>query len=67
MVSLDAVAEKQKHPSAQKKSRSPSPLHEKEKDHPGENHRDANTMQEFIPAGFVLAIVLRHVVRQAWH
>jgi hypothetical protein len=24
-------------------------------------------MQEFIPAGFVLVIVLRHVVRQARH
>jgi len=26
---------------------------------------DANAMQELIPAGFVLVVVLRHVVRQA--
>src|SRR6267143_5088375 len=67
MVSLDLMAEKQKHPSAQKKSRSPGPFHEKKKSNPSKNHRDANTMQEFVPAGFVLVIVLRHVVRQARH
>src|SRR5260370_4639646 len=67
MVSLDPVAEKEKHPSAQKKSRSPGPFHEQEKGHPRKYHRDANTMQEFVPAGFVLVIVLRHVVRQARH
>jgi hypothetical protein len=67
MVSLDPVAEKQKRPSAQKESSSPSPFHEKEKDNPGKNHRDTNTMQEFVPAGFVFVIVLRHVVRQARH
>src|SRR6266852_2974801 len=67
MVSLNLVAEKQKHPSAEKKSRSPSPSHKEEKDNPGKNHRDTNAMQEFVPAGFVLVIVLRHVVRQARH
>src|SRR5712671_5369773 len=67
MVSLNPVTEKQKHPSAQKKPRSPDPFHENEEDKPGKNHRDTNAMQEFVPAGFVLVIVLRHVVRQARH
>jgi hypothetical protein len=67
MVSLDPVAEKEKHPSTEKKSCSPNPFHEDEKDNPGKNHRDTDTMQEFVPAGFVLVIVLRHVVRQARH
>src|SRR6266404_9855010 len=67
MVSFNPVPEKQKYPSAQKKSRSPSPFHEDKKDNPGKNHRDTNAMQEFVPAGFVLVIVLRHVVRQARH
>src|ERR1700674_1024567 len=67
MISFDPVAEKQKQPSAHKKSRSPGPFHEDEKDDPGKNHRDANTVQEFIPVGFVLVIVLRHVVRQTRH
>jgi len=67
MVALNPVTEKQKRPSAQKKSRSPDPSHEKEKDDPYKNHRDTNTMQEFVPAGCVLVIVLRHVVRQSRH
>src|SRR5260370_8216355 len=67
MVSLDPVAEKEKHPSTQKKSRSQDPFCEEQKDNPGKNHRDANAMEEFVPAGFLLVIVLRHVVRQARH
>src|SRR6266849_7848704 len=67
MVSLDPVAEKQEHPSAQKKSRSQDPSREKQKDNPGKNHRDTNAMQGFVPAGFVLVIVLRHVACQARH
>ena len=67
MVSFNPVAEKEKYPSAQKKSRSQGPFHEDEKDYPGKNHRDTNAMEEFVPAGFVLVIVLRHVVRQARH
>src|SRR5467141_3129405 len=67
MVSLDPVAEKEKHPPTQKKSRSQDPFCEEQKDNPGKNHRDANAMEEFVPAGFVLVIVLRHVVRQARH
>src|SRR5713101_9029742 len=67
MISFNPVAEKQEHPSTQKKSRSPGPFHKEEKDNPGKNHRDTNAMQEFVPAGFVFVIVLRHVVRQARH
>src|SRR5258708_27964764 len=66
-VSLNAVAEKEKYPASQKKSSSPNPFHEKEKNNSGKNHGDANSMQKLVPAGFVLAIVLRHVVRQARH
>ena len=66
MVSFNAVAEKKKHPSAYKKSGSPNPFHKKEQDDAGKNRGDANAMQEFIPAGFMFVIVLRHVVRQAW-
>ena len=64
MVSLDPVAEKKERPPAQKKSRSQDPFCEEQKDNPGKNHRDTDTMQEFVPAGFVLVIVLRHVVRE---
>src|SRR5207245_11337689 len=67
MISFNAVAEKKEHPSANKKYRSPNPLHKKEQDDAGKNRGDANAMQEFIPAGFLFGIVLRHVVRQAWH
>src|SRR6266850_172915 len=67
MVSFNAVAEKKEHPSAYKKSRSPNPFHKKEQDDAGKNHGDANAMQESIPGGFVLVVVLRHVVRQARH
>jgi hypothetical protein len=66
-VALNAVAEKEKHPSADKKSRCPNPFCEEEQDEPDKNHRDPDTVQEFIPAGFMFVIVLRHVVRQAWH
>jgi hypothetical protein len=67
MVSLDPVAEKEKRPSAEKKSCSQDPFCEKQKDYPGKDHRDPNAMQEFIPAGLVLVIVLCHVVRQTRH
>src|SRR5437879_8777981 len=67
MVAFNPVAEKQERPSTEKKSSSQNPFCEKQKDNPGKNHRDTNAMQEFIPAGFVLVIVLRHVVRQARH
>jgi len=65
-VSFNAVAEKEKHPSTDKKSRCPNPFREKQKDEAGKNHGDPDTMQEFVPAGFMFVIVLRHVVRQAW-
>jgi len=65
MVSFNAVAEKKKNPSTSKKNCSPNPFHKNEQDYAGENHRNANAMQELIPARFVLVIVLRHVVRQA--
>src|SRR6266852_5313105 len=67
MISFNPVAEKKKNPPAQKKSRCPSPFHKEEKNDAGKNHGDTNAVQEFIPAGFVLVIVLRHVVRQVRH
>src|SRR6267143_2782082 len=67
MVSFNSMAEKKEHPSADKKSRSQHPFHKKEKDDASKNHGDAKAVQEFIPAVFVLVIVLSHVVRQARH
>lgn len=67
MVSFNSVAEKQEHPPTEKKSRSPNPFHENEKDKPGKNHRDADTMQQLVRGRFVLVVVLRHVVRQVRH
>src|SRR5215472_15546263 len=67
MISFHPVSEKQKHPTAKKKSRAPNPLHEKKKDDSRKNHGDADGMQQLVRGGFVFVIVLCHVVRQAWH
>jgi len=67
MVAFHPVSEKQKHPPAKEKSRAPNPPHEKEKDDPREDHGDADGMQQLVRSGFVLVIVLCHVVRQARH
>jgi hypothetical protein len=67
MISFNPVAQKQERPSAKKKSRSPNPLHEKEQDNSGKNHGHSDTMQQLVPDGTVLVIVLLHVVRQARH
>src|SRR5215470_4057515 len=67
MISFHPVSEKQKHPSAKKESRAPNPLHEQKKNDPRKNHGDADGMEQFVRSGFVLVIVLSHVVRQARH
>ena len=61
------MSEKQKHPTAKKKSRAPNPLHEKKKDDPRKNHGDSECVQHLVRSGVVFVIVLCHVVRQAWH
>jgi hypothetical protein len=66
-VSFDAVAEKEKYPSAHKESRSPDPFHKQKQNNPGKNHGNAKAMQELIPSGLMLVVVLSHVVRQARH
>src|SRR5713101_6244941 len=55
----------EKRPSADEKCRSPERLQENKQKEPDENHGDAYTVQQFIPAGRMFLIVLRHVVRQA--
>ncbi len=64
MIALNPVSQKQKRPSADEKCRSPEPLQENKQKEPDENHGDAYTVQQFIPAGRMFLIVLRHVVRQ---
>src|SRR5712691_9201793 len=54
-------------PVAEKKSSSPGPSRKEQKNDAGKNQGNTNAVQEFIPAGFVLVIVLRHVVRQVRH
>src|SRR5260370_25914657 len=65
MIALNPVAQKQKRPSAGENCRSPEPLQENKQKEPDENHGDAYTVQQFIPAGRMFLIVLRHVLRQA--
>src|SRR5260370_36044734 len=67
MISFNPMAQKKKNPPAKKKSCAPNPFCENEKNDAGKNHGDTDAVQEFVPAGFVLVIVLRHVVRQARH
>src|SRR5260370_37123843 len=64
MIALNPVSQKQKRPSADEKCRSPEPLHENEQKEAHENHAEPYTVQQFIPAGRMFLIVLRHVVRQ---
>ena len=67
MVAFHLVPKKQKHPPAEEKYRAPNPLEEQKKNDARKNHGDADGMQQLVPSGFVLVIVLCHVVRQAWH
>src|SRR5208282_3527044 len=67
MVPLDFVSQKEENPSANEETRSPNPFGQNQQNHPQKNHGDADTMEQFVPAGRVLVIVLRHIVRQARH
>src|SRR5215475_16190199 len=67
MVAFELVSEKQQHPSTEEKSHAPNPLHQEKKNDACKNHGDSDAMQQFVRSGFVLVIVLRHVVRQARH
>src|ERR1051326_4805200 len=64
MIAFNPVTQEQEHPPANEESATQNPLGKKEQDQPGENHRDAYSMQQLVPAGRVFVIVLRHVVRQ---
>jgi hypothetical protein len=64
MVTFDPVTQEQERPTAKEESAAGKPSGEKKQDQPGKNHRDANSMQQLVPAGRVFVIVLRHVVRQ---
>ena len=64
MIAFDAVAQEQEHPAAHEERPSPDPFCEKEQDESGKDHGNANAVQQFVPAGRVFVIVLRHVVRE---
>src|SRR5215475_3231357 len=67
MVALHLVAQKQQHPAADKQRAAPDPFREDEQYDPRKNQRDSDSVQQLVPAGSVLAIILRHVVRQSGH
>jgi hypothetical protein len=64
MIAFDPVSQEQKHPAAHEKRSAPNPFREEEEDESGEDHGNADTVQQLVPAGRVFVIVLRHVVRQ---
>ena len=63
MIAFDPVSEQQEYPAAHEERSAPNPFREQEQDEPGKDHRNADTVQELVPAGRVFVIVLRHVVR----
>jgi len=64
MIAFDPVAQEQKCPAGHEKRSAQNPFGEKKQNEAGENQGDADAVQQFVPAGRVFAIVLRHVVRQ---
>ena len=64
MIAFDPVTQEQERPAAREQCSAPNPLCEKEQDESGKDHGDADAVQQFVPAGRVFVIVLRHVVRQ---
>jgi hypothetical protein len=64
MIAFDPVAQEQERPAAYEERPSPDPFREKEQDESGKDHGNANAVQQFVPAGRVFVIVLRHVVRE---
>src|SRR5260370_18109715 len=64
MIAFDPVTQEQERPAAHEKRSAPDPLCEKEQDESGKYQGNANAVEQFIPAGRVFVIVLRHVVRQ---
>jgi hypothetical protein len=63
-IAFYPVSQEQEHPAAHEKRSAPHPLCEKEQDEPGKDQGNADAVQQFIPAGRVFVVVLRHVVRQ---
>ena len=64
MIPFDPVAQEQEHTAAHEERPSPDPFREKEQNESGKDHGNTNAVQQFIPAGRVFVIVLRHVVCQ---
>ena len=64
MIALNPVTQEQKHPAAHETRSAPHPFCEKEQKESGKDQGNANAVQQFVPAGRVFVIVLRHVVRQ---
>ena len=64
MIAFNPVSQKQEHPAAHERRSTPDPLCEKEQDESGKDQGNAYAVQQFIPAGRMFVIVLRHVVRE---
>ena len=64
MIAFDPVSQEQEYPAAHEERSAPNPFSEQEQDEPGKDHGNADAVQQFVPAGRVFVIVLRHVVRQ---
>ncbi len=64
MIAFYPVSQEQEYPAADEERSAPNPFCEQEQDEPDKDHGNADTVQQFVPAGRVFVIVLRHVVRQ---
>ena len=64
MIAFNPVSQEQEHPAAHEKRSAPDPFCEKEQDESGKDQGNANAVEQFVPAGRMFVIVLRHVVRQ---
>ena len=64
IIAFNPMAQEQQHPSANEKCKSPDPFRQDQQNEPDENHRDTDTVQQFVPDRSVFVVVLRHVVRQ---
>ena len=67
MIALDAVSQKQEHPSTQERAGTPRPFHQDQQNDPGEDHGNAYPVQQLVPGGGVLVVVLSHIARQTRH
>src|SRR5262245_50988898 len=67
MLPLNLMSQKQQQPPPNKQRPAPDPFRQNEQYDPRKNQRDSDSMEQLVPAGSVLVIILRHVVRQSGH